>query len=155
MTGDLSDLDLRQNVKQRATWIRLIYMLVLAVIWQVAEIVLWLIVILQFLIKLVTGKALDSLTDFGDALGAYMAQIVRFETFVTEDIPFPFAPWPSGATGKGAAPKSTPPASATPPAEAKPATARRSTAKGEGRKTTRKAAPKKEAEDDKDTKAET
>ena len=150
MTGDLSDLDLRQNVKQRATWIRLIYMLVLAVIWQVAEIVLWLIVILQFLIKLVTGKALDSLTDFGDALGTYMAQIVRFETFVTEDIPFPFAPWPSGAAAKGAAPQGTPPAPAGPPAEAKPATARRSTAKGEGRKATRKAAPKKDTKDTKD-----
>jgi hypothetical protein len=32
---------------------------------------------------------------FCDALATYMAQIVRFETFVSEDLAFPLASWPA------------------------------------------------------------
>lgn len=83
------------HLRDRSTWIRLIYMLILALAWTVAEVVIFAVVALQFLAKLFTGKTIDNLTRFGRDLADYMAAIVRFQTFVTEDLVFPFAPWPS------------------------------------------------------------
>ena len=55
----------------------------------------------------VSGSPLKHLTALGGSLADYMAQIVRFETFVTEDLAFPFAVWPS--------PANVEPATASPP----------------------------------------
>ncbi|MDH3662215.1 MAG: DUF4389 domain-containing protein [Alphaproteobacteria bacterium] len=38
---------------------------------------------------------MENLVSFGRNLAEYMAEIVRFQTFVTEDLAFPFTPWPS------------------------------------------------------------
>ena len=101
MTGTTADAelgdsaDVKQHISQRSTWIRLIYMVILAVAWTIAEIVLIAVVVLQFLTKLFTGKPIDNLVGFSRNLAEYMAEIVRFETFVTEELAFPFASWPS------------------------------------------------------------
>jgi len=111
MSDDPSKTKVKDNLKQRSTWIRLIYMVILAVAWQVAEIVFAVVVVLQFLFKLITGKPIDHLVTFARALADYMAQIVRFETFVTEDLAFPFEPWPTAASADAAPPAETQPAS--------------------------------------------
>jgi hypothetical protein len=87
--------EVKSHVQKRSTWIRLLYMLVLAAAWTIAEIVLVAVAVLQFLMLLFTGNTLDNLKDFSRNLASYMADIVRFQTFVTEDLAFPFAPWPS------------------------------------------------------------
>lgn len=96
-SDDKGEAEIKSHLKERSTWLRLIYMLVLAVAWTVAEVVFVAVVVLQFLAKLFTGKPIDNLVDFGRSLAEYMAQIVRFETFVTEELAFPFTPWPSGS----------------------------------------------------------
>lgn len=116
MSDDASKTKVKDNLKQRSTWIRLIYMVILAVAWQVAEIVFAVVVVLQFLFKLITGKPIDHLVTFARALADYMAQIVRFETFASEDLAFPFEPWPTDAS-----------ADAAPPAENQPASPKRKT----------------------------
>ncbi|MEZ5931710.1 MAG: DUF4389 domain-containing protein [Alphaproteobacteria bacterium] len=90
--------DVKGHVQRRSTWIRLLYMLILAAAWTIAEILLVAIAVLQFLMLLFTGKTMDNLMGFSHGLADYMAAIVRFQTFVTEDLPFPFAPWPSTPT---------------------------------------------------------
>ena len=92
--------DVKRHVRQRSTWIRLIYMLILAVAWTIAEVVFIAVVVLQFLAKLFTGKPIENLVSFGRNLAEYMAEIVRFQTFVTEELAFPFTPWPSVAEKK-------------------------------------------------------
>ena len=87
--------DVKRHMRQRSTWVRLIYMLILAVAWTVAEVVFIAVVVLQFLAKLFTGEPIENLQSFGRNLAEYMAAIVRFQTFVTEDLAFPFTPWPS------------------------------------------------------------
>ena len=87
--------DAGQHLRNRSTWMRLVYMLILALAWTIAEIVFVAVVVLQFLAKLFTGETIDNLTSFGRDLAEYMAEIVRFQTFVTEELAFPFAPWPS------------------------------------------------------------
>ena len=98
--GRGGNADVKQHVGQRRTWIRLIYMLILAVAWTVAEVVLIAVAVMQFLAKLFTGKPIENLTSFGCNLAAYMAEIVCFQTFVTEDLAFPFTPWPSVSAPK-------------------------------------------------------
>lgn len=90
--------EVRNHVQRRSTWIRLLHMLILAAAWTIAEIVLIAVVVLQFLMLLFTGRTIDNLMGFSRGLADYMAAIVRFQTFVTEDLPFPFAPWPSAPT---------------------------------------------------------
>lgn len=89
------DSNVKGHVRQRSTWVRLLYMLILAAAWTIAEIVLIAVAVLQFLMLLFTGKTIDNLMDFSRSLALYMSEIVRFQTFVTEDLAFPFAPWPS------------------------------------------------------------
>ena len=93
--GPGGSADVKHHVRQRSTWVRLIYMLILAVAWTIAEVVFIAAVVLQFLAKLFTGKPIENLVSFGRNLAEYMAEIVRFQTFVTEDLAFPFTPWPS------------------------------------------------------------
>jgi hypothetical protein len=102
MDDDAHSKGVKDNLSQRSTWLRLVYMLVLAVAWVVTEVIFIAVVILQFLAKLFTGHPLKHLTAFGGSLADYMAQIVRFETFVTEDLAFPFVAWPSPANDKPA-----------------------------------------------------
>ena len=101
MTDDIS----REHLTDSSTWRRLIYMVLFAVIYRIAEVVLFAVVVIQFLFKLLTGGANQQLRVAGQHLGAYIRDIVLFLTFATEDKPYPFGPWPGAAanvTGKNA-----------------------------------------------------
>ena len=87
--------EVKRHVQDRSTWTRLLYMLILAVAWTVAEVVLIAVAVLQFLMLLFTGKPLETLVAFGRNLSEYMAEIARFETFASDKLAFPFEPWPS------------------------------------------------------------
>lgn len=97
MADDADHSNVAGNLRQSSTWLRLVYMLVLGVALGVTEVIFVAVVVLQFLAKLFTGHPLKHLTAFGNSLADYMAQIVRFETFASEDLAFPFAAWPSPA----------------------------------------------------------
>ena len=86
--------ELKDNLTSGATWGRLLYMILFALVFNIAELVLGLVAIVQFLFRLITGAPDERLRQFGVSLGAYLRQIVLFQTFASEDRPFPFAPWP-------------------------------------------------------------
>ena len=95
-----SESNLEENVKSRSTWIRLLFMIVLFILWGISRIVVGAVVILQFLFVLFTAKTNEQLTELGQALATYSYQLVRYLTFNTEVRPFPFdAQWPSGPPG--------------------------------------------------------
>jgi len=52
-------------------------------------------VILQFLLRLLTGEPNPELQKFGKNLGKYFSQIISFAMFNSEDVPFPFSQWPN------------------------------------------------------------
>ncbi len=95
--------DLKTNVTRSATWLRGLFMLLFAVIFNIVEIMLGAIVVFQFLNVLVTAKPMPRLVAFSESLGRFIYQIVRYLTFDTDDRPYPFADWP------GAAPAALPP----------------------------------------------
>lgn len=93
------DEDLKQNLSRRSTWIRLVYMILFAVIFSIAEFVVFAIAVVQLLSRLFTGDVNEELRSLGDRIGRYMHQIVAFQTFHSEERPYPFAPFPGIRTG--------------------------------------------------------
>ena len=85
---------IRDRVLARETWLRGFFMLVFAVIYGVAEVVLTAVVVFQFAMRLLTGRVNPRLVGFGRCLSVYAYRILLFLTYNSDDRPFPFAPWP-------------------------------------------------------------
>lgn len=90
--------------------LRVVWMLVFALVWFVAEMILGAVVIIQLIYRIIYGAPSGSLMGFGDSLSQYFAQIGRFGTFQTEEKPFPFADWPTARAPEGETPHDVPPA---------------------------------------------
>ncbi len=88
--------DLEKNIKEKSTWMRLLFMIVMGVAGSITVMITGAVVLLNFFYVLFTGKTNSKLTEFGQALASYLYQIVRFMTYNTETRPFPVdAEWPS------------------------------------------------------------
>lgn len=90
-------MDIKANAKNVDVWTRGLFILIYAVIFYFLFGLIWLVVIFQFFIKLITGALNRPLLDFSDALNRYVSQILLYITFKSEQRPFPFSPWPGGA----------------------------------------------------------
>lgn len=80
---------------RRSTWVRGLYMVLMALILHVSVTVLFVIALLQFVLALVSGSPNERLMAFGRNLGIYLRQIAAFLTFASEELPFPFSDWPA------------------------------------------------------------
>jgi hypothetical protein len=78
----------------------LVFMLVFAAILQLASIVMWILVIAQFIFSLITGADNSNLRKFGHSLSLYIFATLKFLTYVSEEKPFPFADWPKADDDK-------------------------------------------------------
>ena len=88
--------EFEQNLRARSTWLRLVFMIVIGICHELARLVGAVIVLLQFLHVLFTGKPNARLLDVGLSLAQYVYQVVEYLTFNTEVRPFPFdAEWPA------------------------------------------------------------
>lgn len=87
---------IKQNIKQSSTWMRGLYMLLFALFYAIAEVVLFAVVLFQFLLKLFTGDTNDRLRKLGQSLATYIYQIIQFLAFNSEYHPYPFGAWPRG-----------------------------------------------------------
>jgi hypothetical protein len=102
-TGDETDAgknsepgDIQQHIKSRTTWLRLLFMLVLVLIYGVSRLVVGAVVLLQFLWVLFTGETNERLRELGQSLATYTYQVIRYLTYNTDSRPFPFDDdWPS------------------------------------------------------------
>lgn len=90
--------------------LRILWMLLFVLTWQVAEVLLGGVVLLQLGYRLFYGAPSAALLAFGDSLSQYLAQIGRFGTFNTDEKPWPFTDWPTPAAPQGETPHSIPPA---------------------------------------------
>lgn len=105
--------------------LRILWMVLFVLVWQVAEVVLAVAVLVQLVYRLFNGAPSLSVMSFGDSLSQYLAQIGRFGTFHTDQKPWPFADWPTPRAPEGEAPhvvavKPQPAPSAPQPAPATP-----------------------------------
>ncbi|MGB5398452.1 MAG: DUF4389 domain-containing protein [Gammaproteobacteria bacterium] len=88
--------EIKENLKPQTIWLRGLYMLLFALCYSVAELVLFAIVVLQFLLKLFSGNTNQRLLTLGQSIATYIYQIIQFLTFNSEYQPYPFAAWPKG-----------------------------------------------------------
>jgi hypothetical protein len=73
-----------------AIWMRLLYMVILAAMFALAEAILVLAAILQFGWLLFAKKRNDQIAELGGKLGKWMHATADFQTARTEDKPFPW-----------------------------------------------------------------
>ncbi len=90
-------MDIKENAKNVDVWTRGLFILIYAVIFYFLFFLIWLVVIFQFLMKLITTELNDQLLEFSDSLTQYVSQILLYITFKSEERPFPFSPWPQKA----------------------------------------------------------
>jgi hypothetical protein len=95
-TGETKPVE--ENIKSRATWMRLLFMAICCVLVSLASMVGSVVVIFSFLWVLFTGEVNRELREVGQSLASYIYQNIRFLTFNTEDKPFPFGnKWPAAS----------------------------------------------------------
>lgn len=87
--------DLKTNLANGRTWLRGLFILLFAILYGVAEVVIGVVVVLQFGSHLITGGPITRLLEFARGLNAYVYQILQFVTYRSEMRPFPFGPWPT------------------------------------------------------------
>ncbi|QIH07039.1 MULTISPECIES: DUF4389 domain-containing protein [unclassified Pseudomonas] len=102
--------DTNSEAKYESILLRVLWMLVFALVWQVAQFLLGALVVVQLIYRLVYGAPNAGMMNFGDSLSQFLAQIGRFGSFHTEQKPWPFADWPAPRAPEGEAPHSVPPA---------------------------------------------
>ncbi len=54
---------------------------------------------MQFFFVLISGRANENLLVFGNNLSTYFRQILQFQTFNSEFLPYPFGDWPDEGLG--------------------------------------------------------
>lgn len=72
-------------------------MLLFALIYSVAEVVVFVVILLQFFFVLFAGHQNSRLREFGDSLSIFVYQIISYWTYNSEERPFPFAQWPGSS----------------------------------------------------------
>lgn len=97
-----------RNAERESLILRAIWMLVFFFVWQLAELALLLVVVVQLLMRAIKGQVDESLQRFGDSLSQYVAQIGRFGTFNTDRKPWPMSDWPTARPADSDAPVVTP-----------------------------------------------
>lgn len=88
--------EMKKNLQQQSTWMRGLYMLMFALFYSVAEVVLFAIVIIQFFLVLFTGENNPRLLKLGQSIATYIYQIIQYLTFNSNYQAYPFGGWPKG-----------------------------------------------------------
>lgn len=87
--------DQSQDEVKAATsiWMRGLFMVIFAVFFGLAETVLFVIALVQFLWMLFAKEKNQALADFGGSLGVWLSQVAAFQTAATDEKPFPWGKW--------------------------------------------------------------
>jgi Domain of unknown function (DUF4389) len=71
-------------------WMRLLYMLIIALMISVAQTVLGVATVIQFIIMAVNKAANPRLAEFGTDLGIWIAKAARYQTAASQVKPWPW-----------------------------------------------------------------
>lgn len=89
----------RDSDDRGEVWKRGLFMLMFFVLYGVAEAVLTMLVLVQFVLVLITGSANQQLLRLGSSLSVYSYQVFSYLTFNSEQQPFPMDDWPQDESG--------------------------------------------------------
>jgi energy-coupling factor transporter transmembrane protein EcfT len=83
-----------QNPEGKEKWLKGLYIVLFLAIGYVMGIVILLITVLQFAINIGLHAPNKNLLEFSKKLASYFYEILLYVTFISEQKPFPFSPWP-------------------------------------------------------------
>lgn len=92
--------EVKDHIKDGSAWLRLLYMVLFAIIYSVAEVVLFAVVVFQFLSVLFTGNRNEKLLALGGQLSTFIYQVLRYLTYNSDLKPYPFDEWPAAEAAK-------------------------------------------------------
>jgi Domain of unknown function (DUF4389) len=84
-----------ERPSKRPVWMRGLFMLLLLIAFGVAQGLLCLLAVVQFLWLLFAGEPNGFLVRFARSLSLWLAETARFVGCASDAKPFPWAPWPS------------------------------------------------------------
>jgi hypothetical protein len=83
------------TLRSQAAWTRGLFMLLFLIAFHIAQWLLTLVTVVQFVWLLAAGEPNRFLQGFGGSLSAWLAEAARFMTCATDEKPFPWRPWPA------------------------------------------------------------
>jgi hypothetical protein len=94
-TSDHSAADQRKSsFADSAIWMRGLYMLLLLLAFAVAQSLLCIVAVVQFLRLLFAGESNKLIGQFGRSLARWLADTARYVSCSSDVKPFPWAAWP-------------------------------------------------------------
>ena len=90
-----------KTIRRESIFLRVLWMLLFFLVWQVAVPLLGILVVAQLLYRLFYGAPSAHFMGFGDSLSQYIAHIGRFAVFNTDAKPWPVADWPQAHPADG------------------------------------------------------
>jgi hypothetical protein len=84
----------QQDAGKRSVWKRGLFMLLFAAAFAIAQTLLNLLAIVQFLWLLFANEPNQFLLRFGRSLSVWFADAARFLSCATDEMPFPWKSWP-------------------------------------------------------------
>jgi len=86
--------DITQNLRNPAFWKRLLFMVLFAIAYTVAEFAIWAVILFLIFFNLFTGGSNERAVTLGRQISAYIYHVLLYLTYNTEERPFPFTDWP-------------------------------------------------------------
>ena len=90
----MTDKDTKKNSSSSDIWLRGGFILIFALIYGISKIVIWSLVIFQFVSLLITKETNPQLSRFSKSLSVFVYQLLQYVMFNSEEKPFPFSDWP-------------------------------------------------------------
>ncbi len=84
----------KDNIKSESFWLRSLFMIFFLMVYRIVDLLVVLVALSQWLYMLLTGDSNASLSRFGSGLSRYVAQIISYLSYSSEQKPFPFSDWP-------------------------------------------------------------
>ena len=88
----------QNNIKSESFWLRSLFMVLFFIVYRIMDILVLLLGLSQWIYVLLTGEPNHSLSRFAGGLALYVAQIIQYLSYKTEEKPFPFNDWPQAQT---------------------------------------------------------
>ena len=88
----------KDNIKSESFWLRSLFMVLFFVVYRIVDILVLLVAISQWFYVLLSGDANQGLSRFAKGLSLYVAQIITYLSYNTEEKPYPFSDWPKDAS---------------------------------------------------------
>lgn len=94
----MTDKDKKQNPPGSEIWLRGGFILIYALIFGISKIIIWSLVLFQFISLLITKETNTQLSLFSKSLSVFVYQLLQYVMFNSDEKPFPFSPWPEETT---------------------------------------------------------